>query len=58
MFCSDLNASVAAQILRVIRNTVNRYYTLFREAIFRETLLILKKELDVFEADESYFGAN
>jgi len=57
VFCNDLNASVAAQILGINRNTVNRYYNLFREAIFRETLLLLEKELGVFEADESYFGA-
>ena len=57
VFCNDLNASVAAQILGINRNTVNRYYNLFREAVFRETLLLLEKELGVFEADESYFGA-
>ena len=57
VFCNDLNASVAAQILEINRNTVNRYYNLFREAIFRETLLLLEKELGVFKADESYFGA-
>jgi len=57
VFCNDLNASVAAQILGINRNAVNRYYNLFREAIFRETLLLLEKELGVFEADESYFGA-
>ena len=34
VFCNDLNASVAAQILGINRNTVNRYYNLFREAIF------------------------
>ena len=57
VFCNDLNASVAAQVLGLNRNTVNRYYKLFRKAIFRETLLLLEKELGVFEADESYFGA-
>ena len=57
VFCNDLNASIAAQILRLNRNTVNRYYNLFREVIFRETILLLEKELGVFEADESYFGA-
>ena len=57
VFCNDLNASVAAQILRLNRNTINRYYNLFREAIFHETLIFLKKELGEFEADESYFGA-
>jgi len=57
VFLSDLNASVAAQILRLNRNTVNRYYNLFTKAIFRDSLSLLEKELGVFEADESYFGA-
>ena len=57
LFLRDLNASVAAQILRLNRNTVNRYYNLFRKAIFRDSLSLLEKELGVFEADESYFGA-
>ena len=57
VFLSDLNATVAAQILRVNRNSVNRYYNLFRKAIFCDSLSLLEKELGVFEADESYFGA-
>ena len=57
VFLNDLNASVAAQILRLNRNTVNRYYNLFRKAIFRDSFSLLEKELGVFEADESYFGA-
>jgi len=56
-FSKDLNASVAAEILRLNRNTINRYYNLFRKAVFKETLVILEKELGIFEADESYFGA-
>ena len=48
VFCNDLNASVAAQILKLNRNTVNRYYNLFREAIFKEALILLKKELGGF----------
>lgn len=56
-FSKDLNASIAAEILRLNRNTINRYYTLFREAIFRESLIALEKESGIFEADESYFGA-
>ena len=35
---------------------MNRYYSPFIEAIFRETLLLLEKELGVLEADESCFG--
>ncbi len=48
VFCSDLNASVAAQNLGFNRNTVNRYSNLFRA-----TLLFLQKELGVFEVMEN-----
>lgn len=57
-FCKDLNASLAAEILGLNRNTINRYYSVFREAMFRETLIASEKELGIFEADESYFGAH
>lgn len=57
LFSKDINASISAQILRINRNTINRYYNFFREAIFRESLIFLEKELGIFEIDESYFGA-
>lgn len=57
VFSEDLNASVAAEILQLNRNTVNRYYALFRQVVFRETVVMLEKEVGIFEADESYFGA-
>ena len=57
VFAKDLNASVAAELLKLNRNTINRYYSLFRKAIFQQSLQILEKELGIFEADESYFGA-
>jgi transposase len=57
MFSKDINASTAAELLRLNRNTINRHYNLFREAIFKESLTLLEKELGIFEADESYFGA-
>jgi transposase len=57
VFAKDLSASVAAEILKLNRNTINRYYSLFRAAIFKESLIHLEKELGIFEADESYFGA-
>lgn len=36
---------------------INRYFRLFREAIFKSSLTALEKEVGIFEADESYFGA-
>ena len=57
LFCKDLNASLAAQILKINPNTINRYYNMFREAIFKDSPLTLEKELGIFQADESYFRA-
>lgn len=57
MFSKDINASIAAELLQINRNTINRHYNLFRNVIFSESLVFLEKELGIFEADESYFGA-
>jgi DNA-directed RNA polymerase specialized sigma24 family protein len=37
-FCEDITALSAAAIVGVNRNTVNSYYQLIREAIFRQSL--------------------
>ena len=36
-FCADLTATQAAKLLRLNRNTVNRYFRLFRERIRDQT---------------------
>ena len=41
----------------VNRNTVNRYFNIIREKIFKESLKETEKEIGTFELDESYFGA-
>ena len=41
----------------VNRNTVNRYFNIVREKIFKESLKETEKEIGTFELDESYFGA-
>jgi transposase len=56
-FSEDLTASVAAKVLRLNRNTINKYFSLFREAIFKESKRAFEREVGIFEADESYFGA-
>jgi transposase-like protein len=44
--------------LHINRNTINRYFTLLREAILKDSLSKEgKKEKGEFELDESYFGA-
>ena len=55
-FCEDLNASKAAHILGINRNTVNRYFTLFRQMILCEIHHQSPPEWGAFELDESYFG--
>ncbi len=55
-FCLDIEASKAAVLLRVNRNTVNRLYLLFRRMIFDHQVSELRQMVGVIEADESYFG--
>jgi len=56
-FCEDLNATKTSAILCLNRNTIDRYYRIFRECIFRASMAETNKEFGVFEVDESYFGA-
>ena len=56
-FCADLTATQAAQLLKLNRNTVNRYYRLFRQRI-RDHQTGLKDQFrGTVEVDESWFGA-
>ena len=55
-FCADLTASQAAVLLGLNRNTVNRYYGLFRAAIHAHQIALREQLQGVVEADESYFG--
>ena len=50
-------ATATAKIVDVNRNTVNRYFNIIREKIFRESLKETEKEIGTFELDESYFRA-
>jgi transposase-like protein len=57
-FCLDLEASKTAILLKLNRNTVNRYYKIFRCLIAnkqRRDFKLLEGEIEV---DESYFGPN
>ena len=56
-FCVDVTASQAALLTGINRNTVNRYYGLFRLAIFRYQLKQFQRVMGDVEMDESYFGA-
>lgn len=56
-FCSDLTATQAAEVLAMNRKTINRYYNLFRQAIFAFQEEQKAQFAGEVEVDESYFGA-
>ena len=56
-FCVDISADHASKVLGFNRNTINRFYNLFRNAIFNYQQNELKKFRGQVEVDESYFGA-
>ena len=56
-FCADVNASKAALLLGINRNTINKYYNEFRRAIYTHQMKEFKKIFGEAEIDESYFGA-
>jgi transposase len=55
-FCIDIDASKASTILKLNRKTVNRFYSIFRKAIFEYQTRKLAKIKGTVELDESYFG--
>jgi transposase len=55
-FCLDLDATRAAALLRLNRNTLNRYYRIFRQAIVAYQQRELERFVGVVEIDECYFG--
>lgn len=55
-FCEDLNATQTARITGINRNTINRYYRIFREKIGLYQESINKGFKGEIELDESYFG--
>ena len=60
LFLWDYTATQTAELLEISRNTINRYYNLFREEIVRlsiEESSTFGKEFWEFEVDESYFWA-
>ena len=56
-FCEDIDATKTSGLLSINRNTINRYYNLFREAIYHSLSSACLPEKGEFELDESYFGA-
>ena len=56
-FCSDVDATKTAEIIGLNRNTINRYFRIFREAILKKQLSDKKIFFGQVELDEVYFGA-
>jgi len=57
-FCVDVTATQAAVLLGLNRNTVNRWYGIFRRAIFAHQEALKEALVGRVEVDESYFGAS
>jgi len=58
LFCIDVTATQAAEILGINRNTINRYYQGFRKAIHAHRTTEREMLYGVVEVDESFFGPN
>ena len=57
-FSTDIVASKTAELLETNRNTINRYYKLFRKAICLKQINEFRKLNGEVELDEAYFGAS
>jgi len=55
-FSVELTATQTAKLIKVNRNTVNRYYRLFRQSIYQCQLELELQFVGEVELDESYFG--
>jgi len=55
-FCVDIDATKTSQLIDFNRNTVNRYFLLFRKAIYHHQIQQSQKFEGTVEVDESYFG--
>ena len=55
-FCSDLTATQTAEILGMNRNTINRYYGLFRTKIYEYQMAERNQYAGSVELDETYFN--
>jgi transposase len=56
-FCLDIDATKTAELSGFNRNTINKYFMMFREAIKIQQLQFFKKLGGTVELDEMYVGA-
>ena len=55
-FALELTATQTAMLLKISRNTINRYYRVIRECIAEYEDRLIYKFTGEIELDESYFG--
>lgn len=55
-FCLDLTAVQTSKLLGINRNTINKYFNMFRQRVYNHQVDQLKKFVGEVEVDESYFG--
>ncbi len=55
-FCLDLTATQTSKLLRINRNTINKYFNSFRQSIYHYQISEMKHFVGEIEVDESYFG--
>lgn len=56
-FVIDINATQTSELLKINRNTINRYYACFRQWIYEYQTNKFNQLIGLVELDESYFGA-
>lgn len=56
-FCSDIEANKTSEVIGINRNTINRYYKIFRETIFYHQRKYFEEFYGIVELDEAYFGS-
>ena len=56
-FCVDIDATKTSDLVNINRNTINRFYLLFREAIYDHQMTQFGQMIGEVEVDESYHGA-
>jgi len=54
-FALELTATQASSLLQINRNTINRYYSFFREQILAHQTKEFEQQVGEIELDESYF---
>ena len=57
-FACDANATLTSKLLGINRNTINKYFMIFRQEIYEYQMSKFHSIIGDIELDESYFGAS